>query len=224
METGFYVGYGWYRKHFDVPASWSGKIVSLEFEAAFDQAEIYVNGQQVGEHIGGYNGFSMDITSAINTGDNVVAVRLNNEWHPQIPPVTGDFVFQGGLCRNVHLVVTDPLRVTWYGTWVTTPTLAESSGASSTVNIKTEVRNSRSAAVNATLQTDIVDDTGTVVTTVSSEQQIDAGATVEFDQTTSAISDTRNPARWATSRPTTATAWGTTIRASPTWYRSTAAP
>ena len=46
MASKFYVGYGWYRKHFSVPSSWTGKNVSLEFQAAFDQAEIYVNGTE----------------------------------------------------------------------------------------------------------------------------------------------------------------------------------
>ena len=144
--------------------------MSLEFQAAFDQAQIYVNGKAVGEHIGGYNGFSIDVTSAIEAGDNVVAVRLNNNWNAQIPPITGDHTFQGGLYRDVFVVVTDPLHVTWYGTWVTTPTLATNAGASSTVSIKTEVQNNRSAAVNATLKTDIVDKDGKVVATVTSQQ------------------------------------------------------
>jgi hypothetical protein len=199
MSTKFYVGYGWYRKHLNVPASWSGKRVFLEFEAAFDQAQIYVNGTQVGKHIGGYNGFSIDVTSAIKSGDNVVAVRLNNNWNAQIPPLTGDHTFQGGLYRNVYVVVTDPLHITWYGTWVTTPTLATNSGSSSTVQIKTEVQSSRSAAVNATLKTDILDKDGKVVATVSSQQQIAAGATVTFDQTTPAIS---SPALWHPDHPT----------------------
>ena len=199
MASSFYVGYGWYRKHFSVPSSWTGKNVSLEFQAAFHQTEIYVNGTKVGEHIGGYNGFSIDITSAIKTGDNVVAVRLNNRWNARIPPLTGDHTFQGGLYRNVFVVVTDPLHVTWYGTWVTTPTLATNSGLSSTVAIKTEVRNKRPAAVNATLKTDIVDKDGRVVATISSQQQIAVGQTVTFDQTTPAIS---NPSLWHPDHPT----------------------
>ena len=186
MSPKFYVGYGWYRKHFTVPSSWSGKSAFLEFQAAFDQAVIYVNGKQVGSHIGGYNGFSIDVTSAITAGDNVVAVQLNNNWNAQLPPITGDHTFQGGLYRDVFVVVTDPLHVTWYGTWVTTPTLATNSGSSSTVEIKTEVQNNRSTAVSATLKTDIVDSTGKVVTTVSSPQQIAAGATVTVDQVTPA--------------------------------------
>ena len=199
INAKFYAGYGWYRKHFTVPDTWSGKNVFLEFQAAFDQAQIYVNGKQVGEHIGGYNGFSIDITSAIKTGDNVVAVRLNNNWNAQIPPITGDHTFQGGLYRNVFVVVTDPLHVTWYGTWVTTPTLATNTGSSSTVEIKTEVQNNRSAAVKATLKTDIVDKDGKVVTTISTPQQIDAGKTVTFDQTTPAIS---SPSLWHPDHPT----------------------
>jgi hypothetical protein len=199
MASKFYVGYGWYRKHFSVPSSWTGKSVALEFQAAFDQAEIYVNGKKVGAHLGGYNGFSIDVTSAIKTGDNVVAVRLNNKWNAQLPPLTGDHTFQGGLYRDVFVVVTDPLRIAWYGTWVTTPTLATNAGSSSTVGIKTEVQNNRAAAVTATLKTDIVDKDGKVVATVSSQQQIDAGKTVTFDQTTAAIS---SPGLWHPDHPT----------------------
>jgi hypothetical protein len=198
MASRFYVGYGWYRKHFAGPAAWTGKNVYLEFQAAFDQAEIYLNGKKVGAHIGGYNGFSVDITSALETGDNVVAVRLNNNWNAKVPPVTGDHTFQGGLYRDVSVVVTDPLHVTWYGTWVTTPTLATNAGSSSTVAIQTEVQNNRAVAVTATLKTDIVDRDGNVVATVSSEQQIEAGKTVTFDQTTPDVS---NPSLWHPDHP-----------------------
>jgi beta-galactosidase len=59
----WYVGYEWYRKHFDVQAKWkeSSRIV-LEFEAAFQVAQVYVNGKLMGEHRGGYTGFYFDIT------------------------------------------------------------------------------------------------------------------------------------------------------------------
>ena len=61
----FYVGYGWHRKHFDVPAAWTGRRVNLEFDGVFQDAELFVNGQRVGEHKGGYNGFTFDITDAV---------------------------------------------------------------------------------------------------------------------------------------------------------------
>ncbi len=53
LWTQFYMGYRWYRKHFTSPAQWSGKRIFLEFEGAFQDAQVYVNGTSVGEHLGG---------------------------------------------------------------------------------------------------------------------------------------------------------------------------
>ena len=57
---------------------------SLEFEGAFQDAEVWVNGKRAGEHLGGYTGFSLDITGDLHTGDNVIAVRVNNLWNGQL--------------------------------------------------------------------------------------------------------------------------------------------
>jgi hypothetical protein len=196
LSTQFYTGYGWYRKHFTVPAEWSGKRVFLEFEAAFQDAQVYVNGTSIGKHQGGYIGFSLDATSAVVTGDNVVAVQLNNNWNAQLAPRAGDHTFSGGLYRDVNLVVTDPLHITWYGTFVTTPTV---SASSATVNIKTEVRNDYATSKNCTLETDIVDAKGATVATVSSTQVVAANSTVTVEQTTPAIA---NPSLWHPDHPT----------------------
>jgi len=196
LSAKFYVGYGWYRKHFTAPAEWSGKRVFLEFEGAFQDAQVYVNGKSIGTHQGGYTGFSLDATSAVITGDNVVAVQLNNNWNAQLAPRAGDHTFSGGLYRDVYLVVTDPLHVTWYGTFVTTPTV---STTSATVNIKTEIRNDNATDKNCTLKTDIVDSNGATVATVSSTQAVTANSTVTVDQTTPAIA---NPSLWHPDHPT----------------------
>jgi len=196
LSSKFYVGYGWYRKHFTVPAEWSGKRVFLEFEGAFQDAQVFVNGKSIGKHQGGYTGFSLDATSAVVTGDNVVAVQLNNNWNAQLAPRAGDHTFSGGLYRDVNLVVTDPLHVTWYGTFVTTPTI---SASSATVNIKTEIRNDNAASKNCALKTDIVDTKGVTVATVSSTQTVPANSTVTVDQTTPAIA---NPSLWHPDHPT----------------------
>lgn len=198
LSTQFYVGYGWYRRHLTVPAGWSGKRIFVQFEGAFQDAQVYVNGTLIGEHLGGYTGFMYDITSAVVTGDNVIAVRLNNNWNAQIAPRAGDHTFSGGIYRDVYLVVTDPLHVTWYGTFVTTPTLAANSGASSTVEVQTEIRNDNAASVSCSIKTDIVDPNGTTVATVSSTQTIPANTTVTFDQTTPAVN---NPLLWHPDHP-----------------------
>jgi len=191
----FYIGYGWYRKHFDVPAKSSGKRLFLEFDGAFQDAEIFVNGQRIVEHRGGYTGFSLDITGAAKAGDNVVAVRLNNNWNPQLAPRAGEHVFSGGIYRDVRLVVTGPLHVAWYGAFVTTPQVSAESG---TVNVKTEIRNDSGAEKDCMLQTDILDPDGKTVATISSTQTVAAGTTITFDQTTAPIAQ---PKLWHPDHP-----------------------
>jgi beta-galactosidase len=203
LGTDWYQGTGWYRRHVAVPAAWSGKRVFLEFQGAFQDAQVFVNGIQVGEHRGGYTGFSYDISDRLTTGDNVVAVRLSNAWNARIAPRAGDHEFTGGIYRDVFLVVTDPLHVTWYGTFVTTPTLAANAGASSTVDVKTEVRNDRPAGVDCTVRTDILNASGASVATVSSRQAVPAGTTLTVDQTTPAIA---SPSLWHPDHPTMYTA------------------
>ena len=60
----------WYRRTFTVPAAWSGRRVQLHFGAVDWEATVYVNGQQVGTHQGGYDGFTYDITPYVNGGTN----------------------------------------------------------------------------------------------------------------------------------------------------------
>lgn len=172
--SGFYVGYGWYRKHFEVPAEWQGKRLFLEFDGAFQEAEVFVNGRKVGTHQGGYTGFQIEFTEAARAGDNVVAVRVNNHWNPRLAPRAGEHQFSGGLYRDVRLVATDPLHVTWYGTAITTPTVSTLSG---TVKVTTEVINQSAVEKRCTLRTEILDSAGVLVTSMTSTAAIAAGQT-----------------------------------------------
>ncbi|MCC7374997.1 MAG: DUF4965 domain-containing protein [Verrucomicrobiales bacterium] len=70
----------WYRRTFEVPASWAGRKVQLHFGAVDWRAEVWVNGQRCGEHTGGYDGFSFDISGNLKPGapqELIVAV-----WDP----------------------------------------------------------------------------------------------------------------------------------------------
>ena len=191
----FYVGYGWYRKHIDAPKAWSGKRINLEFDGVFQVAELFVNGERIGEHKGGYAGFAFDITSAVKPGDNVVAVRVNNNWDARLAPRAGDHTFSGGIYRDVRIVVTDPVHVAWYGTFATTPQVSKESG---TVNVKTEVVNESGAAKAVMVKTSVLDARGKTVAQMESTQTITAGATNVFDQTSSPIA---NPALWSPEHP-----------------------
>ena len=106
MSKDFYVGYGWYRKHLSLTPEDLEKKLFLEFEGVFQEAEIFVNGKLAGSHTGGYTGFSVDISSYVRKGDNLIAIRVNNLWRPDVAPRAGEHVFSGGIYRNVHLVKT----------------------------------------------------------------------------------------------------------------------
>src|SRR5207248_3886799 len=90
-------------------------------DGVFQQAEVFVNGTRVGGHRGGYTGFCIDITDAARVGQNVLAVRANNIWSAQLVPRAGEHVFCGGIYRDVHLIVTDAVHLTWNGVSITTP-------------------------------------------------------------------------------------------------------
>lgn len=188
LNKDFYVGYGWYRKTFDVPAAWTGKRVFLEFEAAFQDAEIFVNGKKAGSHQGGYVGFQIDITTVVNQGTNTLAVRLNNNWNARLAPRAGEHAFSGGIYRNAWLVVTDPLHVTWCGTSVTTPAVGKDKAV---VKVRTEVRNDSARPKQVEIRTAIMDPQGKVVASFAAKQSIDAGATATFDQLSPAVTDPR---------------------------------
>ena len=103
----------WYRKHYTPPASYNGRKFLLEFEGVATVATVYVNGTLVGMHQGAYTPFTLDITSRLTLGqDNVIAVQVNSTRQTGVPPEGGniDYCIFGGIVRNVHLIVCDPLH------------------------------------------------------------------------------------------------------------------
>ena len=198
MSKDFYVGYGWYRKLFSVSSKDTGKKLFLEFDGVFQEAEIFVNGQLVGSHIGGYTGFYVDISTAVKTGDNLVAVRVNNIWKPDVAPRAGEHVFSGGICRNVRLVMKSPIYIDWYGIWVTTPDLEKNGGQFSPVKVCTDICNRTAKSENYKLVTEVLDMTGKVVASVSSVEKLKANTVKQFVQTTPVV---KNPVLWSPECP-----------------------
>lgn len=185
MWKDVYSGYGWYRKEITMPQAWNGKQINIEFEGVFIQAEIYLNGQRVGEHVGGYTGFCYDLTSLMKPGKNLLAVRVNNLWKPDVAPRAGDHQFSGGIYRDVYLHVTDPLHVAWCGTFITTPTV---SAQSAIVEAETEVRNDGSTPQTFVMRTEIISPKGKVVAKIESEETLAAGTDKLVKQKLPAIS------------------------------------
>lgn len=112
-NAGYYRGPGWYRRSLQIPASYAGKRVFVRFEAASIVAEVFVNGQRVGEHRGSFAAFCFEITRLVRPGaKNLLAVRVTNAKQNDVPPLDGDFNVFGGLYRPVTLMVREPLCVT----------------------------------------------------------------------------------------------------------------
>ena len=75
-----YQGPVWYRKHFSLPDSLSGKKLFLHFEAIMGKSRVWVNGKEVARHYGGYLPVVADITDVVDReGDNVIAVMTDNK-------------------------------------------------------------------------------------------------------------------------------------------------
>lgn len=195
LSAEFYSGYGWYRKNIVVEKEIGNRRFNLEFEGVFQVAEVFVNGVLTGIHRGGYNGFSIDITKALHKGNNLIAVRVNNIWDAQLAPRAGEHVFSGGIYRDVWLVETAPVHVTWFGTFVTTPELSEASGK---VNVKTEIANDGKKQSKGILKTIVLDSSGKEVASMSIAYSLEPGKTVTIDQTSTGIT---NPKLWSPQTP-----------------------
>ncbi|MFC0878764.1 glycoside hydrolase family 2 TIM barrel-domain containing protein [Saccharicrinis sp. FJH2] len=105
-------GARWYRKTFMAENAWQGKKVFIKFGSANMKTDVYVNGQRVGTHIGGYAAFIFDITEYLAYGaNNTVAVKVDNSSTIDAPPLSGDFSFFGGITRDVELIITDPVFI-----------------------------------------------------------------------------------------------------------------
>ena len=75
-------GRGWYRKRFEVPANWHERAVFLHFGAVNYYSQVWVNGQKVGEHEGGYTPFYFRIDPYLRPGEeNVLIVQVVHPAH-----------------------------------------------------------------------------------------------------------------------------------------------
>jgi len=113
--TDYERGIGWYRLEFPTPTA--GMSHWLEFGAASLVADVWLNGQQLGRHKGGFTIFRFDVTDKLNAAGtpNVLLVKVDNSLPQEetdltaIAPLGGDFNVSGGLYRYVALVSTPDL-------------------------------------------------------------------------------------------------------------------
>jgi beta-galactosidase len=152
----------WYRTHFTLPASDSGKKVYVYFEGAFQIADVYVNGVHLGSHRGGYTRFIVDATYNVNFGaDNLLAVQVNSADCSDCLPDTYPRLWKGygGIYRKVWLLTTNlchvyPEDFASSGVYITPSNVTS---VSADVSIKTMVKNSNSVSKTMTIKNILTD-------------------------------------------------------------------
>lgn len=113
-EFFFYEGSIWYKKDFTYQKKEDTRLY-LYFGAANYEANVFLNGEHLGSHIGGFTPFNYDITDKVKEGNNFVVVRVNNKLKPDdVPTSNTDWWNYGGITRDVLLVETPSVSVDDY--------------------------------------------------------------------------------------------------------------
>lgn len=92
-----YSAFSWYRRTFTIPTNWNGQRIILHLDAVDWQATVYVNGQNLGVHKGGYDPFSFDITSYLNAGTNELIVQVYSPEDAGGQPRGKQTLYPGGI-------------------------------------------------------------------------------------------------------------------------------
>jgi beta-galactosidase len=193
--AGYWRGIGWYRKHFKLDPSSSGKRISLEFEGANLVSEFWLNGAYLGMHKSGYTSFELDLTAHVQFGntENVLTVKVDNLYHAAIPPtVKTDYNFYGGIYRNTWLRINDPVYL--HGVFWATPQVSEQAAV---LRIQGQLTNATGTQRALSIVHQVLDPGGNIVATIERNVSIAPGSTVEFDHST----NVQQPRLWSPETP-----------------------
>ena len=190
IDIGYFVGgTGWYRKKFTIPSELKGKRFNINFEGVYMNADIWLNGEYLGNHPYGYTSFWYDISENLIFGEeNLVAVKVSNEGK------NSRWYSGSGIYRHVWLTVTEPLYIAPWGTYITTP---EVSNTLAQVDVKTKVVNDSDKSMEVTFVTIIINRKGEETAKVENKMQIEAASSMEISQNLAV----RSPELWSPESP-----------------------
>ncbi len=138
----------WYRKTFTVPASAKGQRVGIVFDGVYMNSDIYLNGKLLGNHPYGYTPIYYDLTDDLKfDGPNVLAVRCNVQQPCQ------RWYSGAGIYRNVWLVITNPVHIVPWGTYLTTEKKGDNEFE---LTVRTTVRNDSDEDAKCKVTTKVV--------------------------------------------------------------------
>jgi beta-galactosidase len=180
---------GWYRREFDIPESDRGRRISVEFDGAFRDVIVFVNGCFIGRNNNGYAPFRFDLTDFLAYGKkNYIVARVDASFGD------GWFYEGAGIYRHVWLTKMDALHLGKWESYVR----SEVSGNSAALTLTTVVQNDGDKAEQAKVKWQIVDAAGkTVATAESPAQQVGADGSETFTSTAKLA----NAALWSVETP-----------------------
>lgn len=181
-------GIGWYRHQLELSVADAAKVLRLRFEAAYMDAEVWLNGQPLGKHAYGYSAFAFDLSGKVRAGRNTIAVRINHT-DPSSRWYAGS-----GLIRPVTLELLDPVHVQPDSVFVSTPVATAERGE---VAVRATLANRGKTTSKAELLTRVVGANGTVVAQARRRLAIGAGKSAAADQ----VLTVARPALWSPGAP-----------------------
>ena len=154
-----------YRKRFNYTRADHNPLVFLDFEGVMLACTVYLNGQRIGEHLGGYISFSMEITSALQPGENLLTVYVDSRERKDIPPYGHlvDYLTFGGIYREVFLREVHPTHIEHL--FIRTPHVPEDPQLECDVQLSREDQ-------GLTLDAQLLDQKGNTVTSTQVEVDI----------------------------------------------------
>jgi len=176
ISTGHVVGgTAWYRKHFTLEKVDKGKIVKILFDGIYMNADVWINGNHLGNHPYGYTAFTYDLTQYLNHAgqDNLLAVQVKNEGK------NSRWYSGSGIYRDVTLIKTDPLYMDLWGVFVSTPLVT---AEKATVAVDVTLVNTTAEHKKFTFKIEFKDPDGNPVPGLTDEKELEAGKKFTFTQ------------------------------------------
>lgn len=175
----------WYKKEFRTDAAqMRDKQLYLKFDGVNSLADVYLNGELLTTHKGGYSAFTVDITDKVRTdAPNLLMVHVNNQ-NDRIPPLSGDFTIFGGIYRNVWLIsaAKQHISLTDYastGIYVDLPSVSEDRAE---ISVRGTLVNRDVRRAVLKLDVEVLDTDGKTVAQSLRSVRIDADGAFAFEE------------------------------------------
>ena len=198
---GYYRDVAWYRRQITIPADKKDKQIIIYFEGANQELELFVNGKSAGTHVGGYTRFSFDITKLVKFGEiNLFAVKVNNRFNEDIPPLTADFTFFGGIYRDVYLIFTSKtcISTSFYASVGVFLKTTKASKEEAQVEVKTLLSNKTTIKTNIRVEHSLINPENKTTTITSKALKLTPGVENSANIQTLTI---KNPNLWSPDSP-----------------------